>query len=151
VPLLSAPMLIIGADDDVRPRLDLGEKIRELCEALLQDDGVQSARDRIEQFLQNPDATRSYAKLANLNDSLHQKQMQGEEITEAEGREFETLREEVMSNPAVQDFAEARGTLQEIENVIMTYVSKTFETGRVPTERDLAPRGGSCGTGCGCH
>ena len=91
-------------------RLDLGEKIQELCEALLQDDGVQSARERIEKFLQNPDATRSYAKLANLNDSLHQKQMQGEEITEDEGREFEALREEVMSNPAVQDFAEARGT-----------------------------------------
>ena len=144
-------MLIIGADDDVKPKLDLGEKIRELCEALLQDEGVQSARDRIEKFLQNPDATRSYAKLANLNDSLHQKQMQGEEITESEGREFEALRDEVMRDPAVQDFADARGTLQEIENVIMTYVGKTFESGRVPSESDLVSRGGSCGSGCGCH
>ena len=51
-------MLIIGADEDVRPRLDLGEKIQELCEALLQDEGVQAARERIEVFLQNADATR---------------------------------------------------------------------------------------------
>lgn len=144
-------MLIIGADEDTRPRLDLGEKIRELCEALLQDDGVQGARERIERFLQNPDATRSYAKLASLNDSLHQKQTQGEEITEEEGEAFESLREEVMSNPAIQEFAEARGTLQEIEGIIMAYVSRTFELGRVPSERDVAPSGGSCGTGCGCH
>ncbi|HWB05125.1 MAG TPA: YlbF family regulator [Verrucomicrobiales bacterium] len=144
-------MLIIGADDEVRPRLDLGEKIRELCEALLQDDGVQSARERIERFLQNPDATRNYAKLANLSESLHQKQMQGEEVTEQEAETFESLRDEVMSNPAVQDFAEARGTLQEIEGVIMSYVSRTFEIGRVPSESDIAPRGGSCGSGCGCH
>ena len=127
-------MLIIGADDDVRPRLDLGEKIRELCEALLQDDGVQGARERIEGFLQNPDATRSYAKLANLSESLQQKQMQGEEITEEEGQGFEALREEVLNNPAVQEFAEARGTLEEIQNTIMAYVSRTFETGRVPAE-----------------
>ena len=145
-------MLIIGADDDVRPRLDLGEKIRELCEALLEDDGVQGARERIERFLQNPDATRSYAKLANLSESLQQKQMQGETITEEEGQSFEALREDVLNNPAVQEFAEARGTLEEIQATITAYVSRTFETGSVPSERDVAPRGGgSCGTGCGCH
>jgi cell fate (sporulation/competence/biofilm development) regulator YlbF (YheA/YmcA/DUF963 family) len=144
-------MLIIGADEDVRPKLDLGEKIRELCEALLQDEGVQNARERIERFLQNPDATRNYARLVNMGDTLQQRQMQGEEITEAEGAEFESLRDEVMNNAAVQDFNDARGLLQEIEGAIMTYVSRTFELGRVPSERDLAPKGGSCGSGCGCH
>ena len=147
-------MLIIGADDDVRPRLDLGEKIRELCEALLQDEGVQGARERIETFLNNPDATRGYAKLANMNEALHTKQSNGEEITEEEGEAFEKLRGEVMGTPAVQEFAEARGTLQDIEGAIMAYVSRTFELGRVPTESDFArggSSGGSCGTGCGCH
>ncbi len=144
-------MLIIGADDDVRPRLDLGEKIRELCEALLEDDGVQGARERIERFLQNPEATRSYAKLANLSESLQQKQMQGEEISAEEGQAFESLREEVLKNPAVQEFAEARGTLEEIQSTIITFVSRTFETGIIPAEKELSNRGGSCGTGCGCH
>ena len=78
--------------------------------------------------------------------------MQGEEITEEEAQQFESLREDVMNNPAVQDFADARNTLQEIEGMVMSFVSRTFELGRVPTERDIAPRGGgSCGTGCGCH
>ena len=73
-------MLIIGADDDVKPRLDLGEKIRELCEALLQDESVIDARNRVERFLQNPEATRGYAALANMGESLHQKQSAGEVI-----------------------------------------------------------------------
>jgi cell fate (sporulation/competence/biofilm development) regulator YlbF (YheA/YmcA/DUF963 family) len=144
-------MLIIGADEDVRPRLDLGEKIRELCEALLQDDEVQAARERIESFLNNPDATRGYAQLANMGEALQQKRMGGGEISEEEGQAFETLRGQVVQNPDVQSFMEARGMLEDIQGTIMAYVGRTLELGRVATERDVAPQGGSCGTGCGCH
>jgi cell fate (sporulation/competence/biofilm development) regulator YlbF (YheA/YmcA/DUF963 family) len=144
-------MLIIGADEDVRPRLDLGEKIRELCEALLQDDEVQAARERIELFLNNPDATRGYAQLANMGEALQQKRMSGGEISEEEGQAFETLRGQVVENPDVQAFMEARGMLEDIQGTIMAYVGRTLELGRVATERDVAPQGGSCGTGCGCH
>lgn len=146
-------MLIIGADDDVRPKLDLGEKIRELCEALLQDDEVSAARQRIESFLGNPDATRGYAQLANMSEALQQKRAGGADISEDEGSAFESLRDEVVGNPAVREFMEARGALEEIQGLIMTYVGRTMELGRIPTDRDLAPQGsgGSCGTGCGCH
>lgn len=144
-------MLIIGADEDVRPRLDLGEKIRELCEALLQDDEVQAARERIELFLNNPDATRGYAQLANMGEALQQKRMGGGEISEEEGQAFEALRGQVVENPDVQAFMEARGMLEDIQGTIMAYVGRTLELGRVATERDVAPQGGSCGTGCGCH
>ena len=144
-------MLIIGADEDVRPRLDLGEKIQELCEALLQDEGVQAARERIEVFLQNADATRGYAQLANMGEALQQKRMSGADISDEEGQAFESLRGEVVANPSVQAFMEARGMLEEIQGSIMTYVGRTLELGRVPTDRDMQPEGGSCGTGCGCH
>jgi cell fate (sporulation/competence/biofilm development) regulator YlbF (YheA/YmcA/DUF963 family) len=146
-------MLIIGADEDTAPKLDLGEKIRELCEALLQDEEVQAARERVEGFLSNPDATRGYAQLANLSESLNQKRMGGEEITEEEGQTFESLRNDVVAMPAVQEFMQARGALEEVQGLIMAYVGRTLELGRVPTERDLMPQGGgeSCGTGCGCH
>lgn len=144
-------MLIIGADEDVRPRLDLGEKIRELCEALLQDDEVQAARERIESFLNNPDATRGYAQLANMGEELQQKRLGGGEISEEEGQAFEVLRGQVVDNPDVQAFMEARGMLEDIQGTIMAYVGRTLELGRVATERDVAPQGGSCGTGCGCH
>lgn len=145
-------MLIIGADEDVRPRLDLGEKIRELCEALLQDEEVQAARERIETFLNNPDATRGYAQLANMGEALQQKRMGGGEISEDEGAAFERLRGEVVSNPDVQSFMEARGLLEDIQGTIMAYVGRTLELGRVATERDVMPQGGgSCGSGCGCH
>ena len=144
-------MLIIGADDDVKPRLDLGEKIRELCEALLQDESVIDARNRVERFLQNPEATRGYAALANLGETLHQKQHAGEEISEEEADRFEAMRRDVLGDPAVQAFAEARNTLQEIEGMITAYVGRTLELGRVPAESDFASQGGSCGSGCGCH
>lgn len=144
-------MLIIGADDDVKPRLDLGEKIRELCEAILQDESVIDARNRVERFLQNPEATRGYAMLANLGETLHQKQSAGEEITEEEAERFESLRSQVLGDKAVQEFAEARNTLQEIEGMVTAFVSRTMELGRVPTDADFAPQGGSCGPSCGCH
>jgi len=148
----SGTMLIIGADDDVKPRLDLGEKIRELCEALLQDESVIDARNRVERFLQNPEATRGYAALANMGESLHQKQSAGEEISEEEADTFENLRREVLGDRAVQDFAEARNVLQEIEGMVSAYVGRTLELGRVPEESEFASQsGGSCGTGCGCH
>ncbi len=144
-------MLIIGADDEVAPRLDLGEKIRELCEALLQDESVSDARQRIENFMNNPTATAAYQRLANMNSELHQKESSGGEIADAEVEAFQKLREQVMELPAVQEFADARQTLQEIEGTIMSYVGRTMELGRVPSEREMAPQGGSCGTGCGCH
>jgi cell fate (sporulation/competence/biofilm development) regulator YlbF (YheA/YmcA/DUF963 family) len=146
-------MLIIGADEDTRPKLDLGEKIRELCEALLEDEEVQAARDRIEIFLNNADATRGYAQLATMSEGLQQKRMGGEDITEDEGQAFESLRDRVVADPAVREFMEARGALEEIQGLVMAYVGRTLELGRVPTERDLMPQGGggSCGTGCGCH
>ncbi len=143
-------MLIIGADDDVRPKVNLGDKIRELCEALLQDDEVSDARNRIESFMQNSEATAAYQRLANLNHELHEKETQGSEISEKEIESFQKVREEVMELPAVQQFAAARQTMQEVEGMIMTYVGRTMELGRVPTDKDLG-QGGSCGTGCGCH
>ena len=142
------PMLIIGADDEVAPKLDLGEKIRELCEALLQDEGVTDARKRIEGFMNNPTATAAYQRLANMNNELHQKESSGTEISEPEIEAFQKLREEVMEMPAVQEFADARQTLQEIESTIMTFVGRTMEMGKIPSDKDM---GGSCGSGCGCH
>jgi cell fate (sporulation/competence/biofilm development) regulator YlbF (YheA/YmcA/DUF963 family) len=145
-------MLIIGADDDVRTKMDLGQKLRELCEALLEDDSVIEARARIESFLQNPEATRSYGMLAQLNDQLHAKEQAGEKISEDDIQQFDALRTKVMGNDLVQEFAQARGALQEVEGMVMAFVSKTLEMGRVPTERELATQGGgSCGSGCGCH
>jgi cell fate (sporulation/competence/biofilm development) regulator YlbF (YheA/YmcA/DUF963 family) len=145
--------LIIGVDDDRAQKADLGDKIRELCEALLEDDNVASARESIAGFMNNPAATAGYAKLAELSEQLQRKEMSGEAITEEEGQAFEDLRKATLSEPPVQAFMQARGMLQEIESFIMAYVSRTLELGRIPRENELMPQqsGGGCGEGCGCH
>ncbi len=148
--------LIIGVDDDRAQKVDLGDKIRELCEALLEDDNVVAARERVAGFMNNPAATTGYAKLADLSEQLQRKEMAGEAISEEEGQAFEELRRSTLSEPPVQAFMEARGMLQEIESFIMAYVSRTLELGRIPKENELVAQqsgggGGGCGEGCGCH
>ncbi len=145
--------LIIGVDDDRQQKADLGDKIRELCEALLEDDNVVAARERVAGFMNDPAATTGYAKLAELSEQLQRKEMAGEAISEEEGQAFEDLRKVTLSEPAVQEFMQARGMLQEIESFIMAYVSRTLELGRIPRENELTSQqgGGSCGEGCGCH
>lgn len=145
--------LIIGIDDDRETqRADLGEKIRELCEALLADENVSAARGRVESFLSNPSATAGYAALAQRSQELQQKEQSGLTVTEEEIEEFETMRRNVFSDPQVQSFMDARGLLQEVEALVMAYVSRTLELGRVPSDEELMPSGGGCcGDSCGCH
>lgn len=145
--------LIIGVDDDRVQKADLGDKIRELCEALLEDDNVVAAREQVARFMNDPAATAGYAKLAELSEQLQRKEMSGEAIPEEEGQAFEVLRRSTLSEPPVQAFMEARGLLQEMESFIMAYVSRTLELGRIPRENELVAQqsGGSCGEGCGCH
>lgn len=144
--------LIIGVEDDRVQKADLGDKIRELCEALLEDENVLAARNRITAFMNDPAATGGYSKLADLSEQLQRKEMAGEKISEEEGQAFEDLRRSTLSEPPVQAFMEARGLLQEMESFIMAYVSRTLELGRIPKENELMPaQGGGCGEGCGCH
>ncbi|MES2708046.1 MAG: YlbF family regulator [Verrucomicrobiota bacterium] len=148
--------LIIGVDDEEMPKVDLGDKIRELCEALVADENVIAARQRVERFLGDPAATASYARLVEKSEELQRKEMGGTAISEEEGKAFEDLRRSTLTEPAVQSFMEARGMLQEMESFIMAYVSRTLELGRIPRENELTSGGGGgggggCGEGCGCH
>ena len=147
--------LIIGVEDDRAQKADLGDKVRELCEALLEDDNVVAARERVAGFMNDPAATAGYAKLAEMSEQLQRKEMAGDKIGEEEGQAFEDLRRSTLSEPPVQAFMEARGMLQEIESFIMAYVSRTLELGRIPKESELVAQqssgGGGCGEGCGCH
>ena len=145
-------MIIIGEDDRNTRKADIGEKIRELCEALLQDDNITAMRGEVDRFFENGEATAKFTALEQLGSSLHKKQHEGEEITDAEMQHYEKLRETAVADPAVQKFLGARAALQDIDQMISAWVSRTLELGRLPSERELMGQsGGSCGTGCGCH
>ena len=47
-----------------------------------------------------------------------------------------------------REFMDAQEELHELQQSVQTYVNKTLELGRLPTESELSH--GSCGHGCGC-
>lgn len=147
-------MLIINPDTDLRkPTLDT--KIQELCQAILDDMRVQSAREQVEAFLEDDDARELYSAVAQKSEELHAKQHAGQELTEDDVKTFERLRTAAFSDTRVQQFSSARASLQEVEDRIVAYVEKTLELGRIPSESEVVRQGGGCcggsgGGGCGC-
>ena len=133
------------------------QKLRDLCQAILDQPGYAKMKESILQFLGNEQARGQYQRLCDLQDMLHEKSHMGEEVTEKEIAEFERLEQEFMANPLAQDFIRAQQQMQKTEQQISQYVRKTFELGRVPSEEDIsADEGGGCcggggGGGCGCH
>ena len=124
------------------------EKTRELCESLLTEPSVNSIRQRIDTFMADDTAKNQYQLVVEKGDALQQKQQSGAPLDNNEIQEFERNRETLLNNPVASDFLAAQQEMQQIQESVMQYVSKTFELGRVPGAEDF--ESGSCGSGCGC-
>jgi cell fate (sporulation/competence/biofilm development) regulator YlbF (YheA/YmcA/DUF963 family) len=125
------------------------QKTRELCETILQQPQFQSIRRRVEAFLADPEAQSQYECLSDLGQQLHDKQSQGLTLTSAEIAAFDRQRDSFANNAVAAAFVEAQEEMHRLQQQITRFVSKTLESGAVPTAEDLA--GGSCGSDCGCH
>jgi cell fate (sporulation/competence/biofilm development) regulator YlbF (YheA/YmcA/DUF963 family) len=142
-------MIIIDGENNTRTS-NLEEKIRELCESILNDAQVQSARDQVDAFLEDDEARELYAGVMQKSEQLHQKQQAGEELTDEDISAFNGLRDRAFGDSRVQNFSAARSSLQAIEDKIVAYVEKTLELGRVPEPEEVVRQGGCCGGGsCG--
>lgn len=125
-------------------------KIIELCEALVADGDVQSARDKAETFLSDDAAMSIYREMATLGRALHQKQHQGEEPDGEEISRFNALQDSCEENPVISGFLAAQKTLSGVAESVNAFVGKSLESGRVPAPEEMEKKG-SCGEGCGCH
>lgn len=125
------------------------KRIQELCEAIVADSGIKTARDQAETFLADEEAVALYRDMATLGRSLHHKQHQGEEPTPMEMNRYTDLQNRCDAHPLVSAFIEAQETLGDVAELVNKYVSKTLERGSVPSESEV--RSGGCGEGCGCH
>jgi cell fate (sporulation/competence/biofilm development) regulator YlbF (YheA/YmcA/DUF963 family) len=137
----------------------LDSKIKELCQALLDDVQVQSAREQIDAFLDDDEAREIYASVMQKSEQLQNKQRSGLELTDDDILEYNKLRDRAFADPRVQSFQMSRGFVQEVEDKVVAYVEKTLELGRIPTEEEVVKSGGCCGGGggggcssggCGC-
>ena len=125
------------------------QKTIELCETIVQQPQFQSIRQRVEAFQADAQAQAQYESLSDLGQQLHDKQHEGQTLTEAEIAAFDRQRDAFAQNATAKDFIEAQEEMHEIKKQVTRYVSKTLELGTLPTAEDLAEEG-SCGGGCGC-
>lgn len=127
----------------------LGDKISELCQAILDQPAFPTIRQRIDAFLVDEEAQQQFLQLNQKGEVLERKQQQGAQLTDTEIADFEQLRTAFMGNPVAQAFMEARHEMHTVQEAVSRHVTKTFELGRVPNAGDFPE--GTCGSGCHCH
>ena len=125
------------------------EKTRELCQAILDQPDMVSARERIQNFISDDKAKKQYEGLMAKGQALQQKQQRSEQLSGDEISAFEKEREALLENPVARGFLEAQEEMHQVHQSINQFVSKTLELGRMPTEADFESEG-RCGDGCGC-
>jgi len=127
------------------------QKTRELCQTILDEPAMRSIRERIDAFMGNEQARAQYEGVMTKGQALQQKQQQALQLSQTEIDDFEKHRDALLCNPVARDFIDAQEEMHNVQESIQTYVSKTFELGRLPSEEDL---NGCCGGhdhgGCGC-
>jgi len=126
------------------------QKTKELCQAILEQPDMVSARKRIEAFIGDEKARTQYEGLMAKGQALQQKQQRSMPLTGEEISAFEKERDALLNNPVARGFLDAQEELHHVHQSINQYVSKTLELGRLPTDSDLGGEEGHCGDGCGC-
>ncbi len=125
------------------------QKTKELCQAILDQPGMRSIRQRIDAFMADDKTRTQYDNLMSKAQLLQEKQRAALTISPEEETGFEADRDALLKNPVARGFLDAQEELHDVQQSIHQYVDKTLELGRMPTEEDLG--GGGCGHGCGCH
>ncbi len=126
----------------------INRKTRELCQAILDEPGVQALRKNIDSFMADENARAQYEDVVTKGQALQQKQQTAQALTDDEIADFEQHRDALLKNPVASDFIDAQQQLRDVQEAIHRHVNKTFELGRLPSEEDLAT--GCCSDGCGC-
>lgn len=124
-------------------------KLLDLCNTIAQDAEVRRARDKAEEFLADEKGVAIYREVVQTSRDLEERHRNGEDISDKELQGLEVLRNQADSHEGIQSFNEAQQLLQGVATRIDAYVTKTLESGRVPSEDEL--KSGGCGSGCGCH
>src|SRR6185369_717535 len=127
------------------------QKTKELCQTILDQPDMRSARQRIETFIGDEKARAQYEGLMAKGQALQQKQQKSMPLSGEEISAFEKERDELLNNPVARGFLDAQEELHNVHQSINPYVSKTLELGSLPTDADMGgEEGGNCGHGCGC-
>src|SRR5215831_5274043 len=125
----------------------IAQKTKELCQAILDQPNMRSARQRIQTFVADEKSRAQYEGLVAKGQALQQKQQRSQPLTGEEISQFEKEREALMNNPVARGFLDAQEEMHQVHESVNHYVTKTLELGRLPTVEEMG-EGGSCGQGC---
>ena len=125
------------------------QKTKELCQAILDQPNLRSARQNIERFMADSTTRAQYEAVVAKGQELQQRQQGAQPLNGNEISAFEQSREALMNNPVARGFIDAQEEFHDVHEAINKSVSKTLELGSLPQESDFESE--SCGTGCGCH
>ncbi|MEM7384349.1 MAG: YlbF family regulator [Verrucomicrobiota bacterium] len=137
----------------IQSNVTLEEKVRELCQFILDEPGFSDARGSIEAFLGDQEAQAAYQQWQKKGQELHRMNHEGLSPNEEDINEVQALQKAVMENPVAHQFTQAEEHMNQIFGTVTTMVQKTLQMGRVPTEEEMQDSGccgGSGGGGCGC-
>jgi cell fate (sporulation/competence/biofilm development) regulator YlbF (YheA/YmcA/DUF963 family) len=124
------------------------QKTKELCQMILDEPSMQDLRKRIDTFMGDEQARAQYDALVSKSEALQQKQQASQTLSGEEIADFEQHRDSLLQNPVARGFLDAQEELHNVKHSIQSFVSKTLELGRLPTEEEAS---GGCGHGgCGC-
>jgi cell fate (sporulation/competence/biofilm development) regulator YlbF (YheA/YmcA/DUF963 family) len=126
------------------------QKTRELCQAIVDLPNLRAARQQIDAFLSNETARGQYEVVMSKGQALQEKQQNSVPLDGTEIADFEKHRDALLANPVARGVLDAQEEIHHLQHSIQKYVSKTLETGRVPTAEDLSDSCGGHGS-CGCH
>ncbi len=129
------------------------QKTLELCQAILAEPELAAARRNVDAFMADEKAREQYQGVMTKGQELHRKQHDGRPVAQQEISEFETCRDQLLSNPVARNFLDAQEQMQQVHQTVSGYVGKTLELGRVPTPEDFESEScdGAGGCGCGHH
>lgn len=122
-------------------------KTQELCQSIIDSPELKDMLADVEAFMEHDEAKNLFTAMQQSYSELMQKQEAGKELTAGEMNEFQKKQEAVMNHPISKKFLEARERIDQVQNEIGTWVSMTFELGRLPTQHEIDHAG--CGD-CGC-
>ena len=127
----------------------INQKVKDLCQALVDNEEFQSIQHIIHKFLGDDAAKAQYQEFMQKNENFHQRHHSGEEITPDDIDEFETLKTALFKNPLIEAFLTARESVGQLQKMVQDNVAITFEHGRIPVAEDFTS--GCCQQGgCGC-
>src|SRR5215471_15532658 len=123
-------------------------KTIELCQTILEQPEMRSARQRVQRFVTDEKSRAQYEGLMAKGQALQEKQQRSLPLSGEKISAFEKDRDALLNNPVARDFLDAQQEMQQIHTSINQYIAKTLELGRLPTDADMDS--GECGHGCGC-